>query len=188
MDMTSAIENRSKINAELSQRIIAGNYSVEEAQKILESIYVEAPLMQKSFGETVEEIMTELGITKMWGGRKILDVAKAEELTGLDRNIFRRTMYKRDCTVDMSLVISMCIGFQLSSQFTGWLLSTAGLHFRLDNPDHLAYIFLLEYCKGYDIKTCNEILEQLGVKPSKWLGSRRRGENGEEGEYKPRKN
>lgn len=187
MDMTSAIENRSKINTELSQKIIDGNYSVKEAQKMLESIYAEAPFMHKSFGETVEDIMIQLGITKIWGGREILDVAQAERLTGLDRNIFRRTMFKRDCTVDMSLVISLCIGFQLSSQFTGWLLSAAGLHFRLDNPDHLAYIFLLEYCKGYDIKTCNAILEQLGVKPSKWLGSRRRGENGEEGEYKLRK-
>ncbi len=89
-------------------------FNQEEAKKALDKIYVEATVVQKSFGQTVEEIMRVQGITKRWGGRQILDSSKAEELTGLNRNVFITNMYKSNCTIDMALIISICIGFKLS--------------------------------------------------------------------------
>lgn len=171
----------------VSTKIINGEYTVDDARKQLEAIYDDAPAVYKSFGETVEDIMVTLGITKKWAGKTILDTTKAEQLTGLNKDIFRKNMYKRDCVVDMALVISICIGFQLSDHYTGWLLNAAGLHFRLDNPDHLAYIFLLDYCRDMTINECNEVLEKVGVRKSRQLGSHPRGLNGEPAEYNPRK-
>ena len=67
------------------------------------------------------------------------------------------------------------------------LLQSAGLAFRLDNPEHLAYLFLLEYCMDYSVEQCNKILEKLGIPKTKRLGSYGRGKNGESMEYKKRK-
>lgn len=83
----------------------------------------------------------------------------------------------------MALVISICIGFNLSSTLSGSLLRSAGLNFRLSNPEHLAYIFLLEHCNELDIDECNKILEYLGVPKARQLGSHGR-VNDETLEYK----
>lgn len=158
-------------------------FSQEEAKKALERIYAQAPDVQKPFGDTVDDIMRSLGLTKKWGGKEILDTKVASELTGLNSEIFRRNMYKPNCTIDMALVISICIGFNLSSTLSGSLLRSAGLNFRLSNPEHLAYIFLLEHCNELDIDECNKILEYLGVPKARQLGSHGR-VNDETLEYK----
>jgi hypothetical protein len=150
--------------------------SKEEAQNALNKLYEEADDIQRPFGETVKSIMIKQGITKKWGGQEIIDTNSAAELTGLNEGIFKSTMYKPDCTISMSLVISMCIGFMLGSVFTSMLLNSAGLHFRLTNPEHIAYLFLLEHCKDSDIEECNAILEHLGIPKTKQLGSTERGE------------
>lgn len=158
----------------------------EALSKAIEALYREASVIQKPFGKTVEAIMIEKGLTKTWRGKTILDVPKATELTGLNANVFRTNMHKSECVVDMGTVISMCIGFKLSPILTDRLLQSAGLAFRLDNPEHLAYLFLLEYCMDYSVEQCNKILEKLGISKTKRLGSYGRGKNGENMEYKKR--
>lgn len=156
----------------------------EALYKAIKALYKEASDIQKSFGDTVADIMKSKGLTKYWHNKEILDIPKASELTGLNPNIFRTNMYNENCVVDMGLVISICIGFKLSPVLTDRLLQSAGLAFRLDNPEHLAYLFLLEYCMEYSIKECNEILEKLGISKTKRLGSYGRGKNGDSIEYK----
>lgn len=172
---------------QLSEKIKNAKFSQAEAKEALDKIYSEATIVQKPFGETVEEIMKSQKITKKWGAIKeridingvpaytikdniIIDKKKAEELTKLNYSVFTR-MYKPNCTIDMALIISMCIGFKLSPVLAQRLLQSAGLDFRLDNPDHIAYLFLLEHCKDYTIDECNEVLEKLGVPETRRLGS-----------------
>lgn len=158
----------------------------EALSKAIEALYREASVIQNPFGKTVEAIMIEKGLTKTWRGKTILDVPKATKLTGLNANVFRTNMHKSECVVDIGTVISMCIGFKLSPILTDRLLQSAGLAFRLDNPEHLAYLFLLEYCMDYSVEQCNKILEKLGISKTKRLGSYGRGKNGESMEYKKR--
>lgn len=160
--------------------------SRKEAKDTLEKIYQEAVALTLPFGETVEQIMKIQGITKMYRGKEILDVPRAVELTQLNPGIFRTNMYKKDCVVDMALVVTMAIGFRLSSVLTDRLLQSAGLAFRFDNPEHIAYIFLLEYCQDLSVKECNEILDSLGIRKSRQLGSRSRGKDGEFEGYRER--
>lgn len=167
----------------LSESIKKEALSPEEAKKALDKIYIEATIVQKPFGQTVEEIMIAQGIIKKWGKRDILDVSRAVELTGLNPGVFYTNMYKPNCVIDMALIISMCIGFKLSSVLTQRLLQSAGLDFRLDNPDHIAYLFLLEHCREFDVNKCNEVLEYLGVSKTKRLGSYGRGKDWESMEY-----
>lgn len=175
-----------KKRVELSEELKRLAFSQEEAEKVLQRIYAEAPEVQKPFGETVEGIMKSLGLTKKWGKREILDVNTASELTGLNPEIFRKNMYKPSCVIDMALIVSICIGFKLSPILTQKVLLSAGMDFRLSNPEHLAYIFLLEHCNELDIDECNKILEYLGVPKTRQLGSRGR-LNGETLEYKRKK-
>lgn len=155
----------------------AGN--AEDIWKKLKLVYKEAKSLAMPFGETVESILKEKGYTRIWGNREILDYSKIEKLTGLNRSIFQTNMWKSDCVVDMALVISMAIGLKLSPIMTDRLLQSAGLAFRLDNPEHIAYIFLLEYCRDLSIPECNKILNRLGIRKTRQLGSFHRGKGGE---------
>lgn len=155
----------------LSELIKSEALSQTEAQKAIDKIYAEVPAVQKSFGQTVEEIMITQGLVKKWGKRTILDVNEAARLTGLNADIFRVNMFKPNCAIDMGLVVSICIGFKIGSILTNRLLTSAGLEFRLSNPEHLAYIFLLEHCNDLSVYECNEILEYLGVPQARRLGS-----------------
>lgn len=156
----------------------------EALYKAIEVLYKEASAIQKSFGEIVATIMKEKGFTKLWHGNSILDIPRASKLTGLNPGVFRTNMYRPNCVVDMSLIMSMCIGFKLSPVLTERLLQSAGLSFRFDNPEHLAYLFLLEYCRDFSVAECNEILAKLGIPKTKRLGSYGRGKGGESLEYK----
>lgn len=140
----------------------------------------------KPFGTLVEEILLAEGITKKQHGKTVIDYKRASARTGLNENIFRVTMHKPDCTIKLPLVISLCIGLNLSSDLTNQLISAAGLSIRICNPDHRAYLFLLENRMehGSSIVRCNEILKDAGVKPSRRLGSCGRGKDGEPGYYK----
>lgn len=150
----------------------------EDAQAAIKLLYAEAKSLAMPFGETVEDILKEKGFVKKWGGKEIIDVPRVAKLTGLTSSIFRTNMWKSNCVVDMALVISMAIGLNLSPIMTDRLLMSAGLAFRLDNPEHLAYIFLLEYCRDLTIPECNKILDSLGIRKTRQLGSRSRGPDG----------
>lgn len=151
----------------------------EDAQAAIKLLYAEAKSLAMPFGETVEDILRQKGFVKKWGGQEKIDVPRVAELTGLNPGIFRTNMWKSDCVVDMALVISMAIGLKLSPVMTDRLLLSAGLAFRLDNPEHLAYIFLLEYCRDLTVPECNKILDSLGIRKTRQLGSHHRGKNGE---------
>ncbi len=150
-----------------------------EAKEALEELYKEASALTLPFGKTVEDIMKAKGLTKTWGNKVILDVPKAVELTGLSKGVFQTNMWKDDCVVDMSLVVSLAIGFKLTPVLTERLLQSAGLAFRLDNPEHIAYMFLLEYCQDLSVQECNNILDALGVRKTRQLGSHSRGQDGQ---------
>lgn len=130
------------------------------------------------FGDTVFEIMKIKGLTKKYKGKEIPNYSKAVELTKLSRGVFQTNMWKTDCVVDMALVVSMAIGFKLDPLLTERLLQSAGLAFRLDNPEHLAYMFLLEYCQDLGVEECNKILDRLGIRKTRQLGSHSRGKGG----------
>ena len=132
--------------------------------KDFNEVYEMATVVQKPFGEAVQEIMD----------KRNLSVSDAVELTGLNRNIFY-TMKKPECNIEMNLVISLCIGFQLDTVSTQLLLQSAGRSFNLNNREHRAYLYLIEYYKDTDIETCNEILECLNIPNFKQLGSYERG-------------
>lgn len=151
----------------------------ESAERILREIYRDLKPAAQPFGETVDAIMREIGLTKKWGNEVKLDIPRAVKLTKLSKGIFQTNMWKSNCVVDMALVISMAIGFQLSNATTNRLLQSAGLAFRLDNPEHIAYMFLLEYCQGMSVEDCNKILNSLGIRKSRQLGSHPRGKDGE---------
>ena len=159
---------------ELSNKIKSKTMTIEDAQAALKKIYIELPAVQKSFGETVEDIMRQKKLTKKWGNRVILDAKRAADLTELNEYIFRRNMYKNNCVIDMGLIISLAVGFELDLISTQRLLQAAGLDFRLENPEHIAYLFLLDQCKGMSVVECNEILTSLGIPETKLLGSRER--------------
>lgn len=150
-----------------------------EAKEALEELYKEASALTLPFGKTVEDIMKAKGLTKTWGNKVILDVPKAVELTGLSKGVFQTNMWKDDCVVDMSLVVSLAIGFKLTPVLTERLLQSAGLAFRLDNPEHIAYMFLLEYCQDLSVQECNNILDALGGRKTRQLGSHSRGQDGQ---------
>ena len=166
-----------------SATFLSGSVSTqEEAQAIIKKALDKAGNAEDIW--TVEDILREKGFTKKWGGEEIIDVPKVAKLTGLSPGIFRTNMWKSDCVVDMALVISMAIGLKLSPIMTNRLLQSAGLAFRLDNPEHIAYIFLLEYCRNMSIPECNKILDGLGIRKTRQLGSHQRGKNGEYEGYK----
>ena len=174
---------RKKIEAVAGTKTPLSNKAAEE---IIKEIYKEAKALTLPFGETVECIMRQQGITKIYRGREIIDVPRAVELTQLNPGIFRTNMYKVDCVVDMALVVTMAIGFKLTPVLTDRLLQSAGLAFRFDNPEHLAYMFLLEYCQDLSVKECNEILDSLGIRKTRQLGSHSRGKDGEFEGYRER--
>ncbi len=163
---------------ELADKIRQGELNESEAKEAFRNyLYAEAPAVQKTFGKCVEDIMVSQGLTKKWGidietgePKYKLDIPTAVQLTGLNRNVFYN-MYKLNAVVDISMVVSMCIGFNLNETFTHELLHSAGLSFRLDNPEHQAYLFLLQYCKDMPIEDCNDILEKIGVPKARRLGS-----------------
>lgn len=132
----------------------------KEIVEHFEETYQVSLAVQKPFGEAIQEIMKIKNLT----------VSEAMNRTGLNRNIFS-TMKKPGCNIELRLVISMCIGFQLDAVSTHLLLESAGLSFNMSNPIHRAYLYVIEYYKDTDIETCNGILECLGVPESKRLGS-----------------
>lgn len=143
----------------------------EYTLKNFEEIYAVSTAVQKPFGDAVLEVMRIKG----------LKGAEAfSEKTGLNRNIYY-TMQKADCNIELNLVISICIGFELDTVSTQLLLQSAGLGFNLNNKIHRAYLYIVEYYKDATLEVCNEILECLGIPKSKQLGSYERGE------YKKRK-
>lgn len=154
-----------------------------QLKKALMDLYNEAAAVQRPLDETIDEILCAQGLVKQYHGKTIIDYARASKLTKLNQGVFRKSIRNTNANIDMSIVMSICIGLKLSSVLTDRLLQSAGLAFRLDNPEHLAYIFLLEYCKDLDIDQCNQLLKDLHIRKERWLGSHGRGKDGTSMEY-----
>ena len=130
-----------------------------------EEAYEVSTAVQKPFGEAVLEVMRIKGLN---------GPSDFAEYTGLNTNVYY-TMQKQDCNIELNLVISICVGFNLDTVSTQLLLQSAGLGFNLNNRIHRAYLYIVEYYKDATIEECNETLEILGVPASKRLGSYERG-------------
>lgn len=159
----------------------------EELTQALKDLYNETRAIQRPFGETIKEILRKQGFEKQWHGKTILDLDRVSKATKLNRDIFEKSIHRPEVSIGMNIVISICIGLKLSPILTNRLLQSAGLAFRLDNAEHLAYMFLLEYCRDYDIEKCNQLLEELGVPKSRRLGSQGRSKDGQPLEYNMQK-
>ena len=140
-------------------------YSKSDVVKDFDEIYAVSQAVQKPFGEAVIEVMRIKGLN---------GPADFTEYTGLNRNIYY-TMQKPDSNIELNLVISICVGFQLDTVSTQLLLQSAGLGFNLNNRIHRAYLYIIEYYKDTGLDNCNEILKCLDVPESKRLGSSERG-------------
>lgn len=126
--------------------------------------YEISTIVQKPFGQAVKEIME----------KKKISITEATELTGLNRNFFY-TMLKPDCNIEIKMVISICLGFQLDTVSTQLLLQSTGCGFNMNNRIHRAYLYIIEHYKDADIETWNDILCTLGVPKHLLLGSTERG-------------
>ncbi len=125
---------------------------------------------QKTYGQVVLGIMAKMNI----------DAKKAEELTGLNRNLFNN-LDKPGGIILKRFVISISIGFGLDVHSTEYILESCGMRFNINNRLDRAYIYLIEEHKGKDIEACNAILKELGVNGKDLLGELERGQ------YQPRK-
>ncbi len=125
---------------------------------------------QKTYGQIITGLFAKMGI----------DAKKAEELTGLNRNLFNN-LEKSDGVILKRFVISIGIGFELDVHSTEYMLESCGMRFNVNDRLDRAYIHLLEEHKGKDIETCNAILRDLGVEGKDMLGELERGS------YTPRK-
>ena len=74
----------------------------------------------------------------------------------------------------MQTLISVCVGYNLDIILAQDLLKSLGLGFNPHKKRDYAYTFLLTRCRGKNIFECNEILKELGIKESDYLGSRPR--------------
>ena len=125
---------------------------------------------QSTYGQIVLRIMAKMGI----------DAKRAEELTGLNRNLFHN-LEKPDGVILKRFVVSIGVGFGLDVHSTEYILESCGMRFNVNDRLDRAYILLLEEHKGKSIEDCNAILKELGIKGKDMLGELERGE------YKPRK-
>lgn len=142
----------------------------EEQKAEFEREYQLTSDAQSTYGQIVLRIIAKMGI----------DAKKAEELTGLNRNLFHH-LDEPGGLILKRFVISIGVGFELDVHSTEYILESCGMRFNVNDRLDRAYIHLLEEHKGKDIETCNAILRDLGVEGKDMLGELERGS------YTPRK-
>ncbi|MBA9085096.1 hypothetical protein FHR92_001558 [Fontibacillus solani] len=119
---------------------------------------------QKTYGQVISGIMAKMKI----------DAKKAEELTGLNRNLFTH-LDEPGGSILKRFVISIGVGFGLDVHTTEYILESCGMRFNVNDRLDRAYIHLLEEHKEKDIEACNAILRDLGVDGKDMLGELERG-------------
>lgn len=139
-------------------------FLTEEEKSEFERQYQLTANVQKIYAQIILEIMMEMGI-----GAK-----EAEELTGLNRNLFHH-LDELGGSILKRFVISIGVGFELDVHSTEYILESCGMRFNVNDRLDRAYIHLLEEYKGKDIETCNAILRDLGVEGKDMLGELERG-------------
>lgn len=139
-------------------------FLTEEEKSEFERQYQLTANVQKTYAQIILEIMLKMGI-----GAK-----EAEELTGLNRNLFHH-LDELGGSILKRFVISIGVGFELDVHSTEYILESCGMRFNVNDRLDRAYIHLLEEHKGKDIETCNAILRDLGVEGKDMLGELERG-------------
>ena len=139
-------------------------FLTEEEKSEFERQYQLTANVQKTYAQIILEIMMEMGI-----GAK-----EAEELTGLNRNLFHH-LDELGGSILKRFVFSIGVGFELDVHSTEYILESCGMRFNVNDRLDRAYIHLLEEYKGKDIETCNAILRDLGVEGKDMLGELERG-------------
>lgn len=145
-------------------------FLTEEEKSEFERQYQLTANVQQTYAQIILEIMMKMEI-----GAK-----EAEELTGLNRNLFHH-LDELGGSILKRFVISIGVGFELDVHSTEYILESCGMRFNVNDRLDRAYIHLLEEHKGKDIETCNAILRDLGVEGKDMLGELERGS------YTPRK-
>lgn len=152
---------------EFTAKYIAnGNVLTDKQKEDFESKYELTSDEQKTYGQIVLRLMEKMKI----------DSKKAEELTGLNRNLFNH-LDEPGGTILKRFVVSIGVGFGLDVHSTEYILESGGMRFNVNDRLDKAYIHLLEEHKGKDIDTCNAILRDLGVAGKDMLGELERGAN-----------
>lgn len=155
----------------MDAKFINDDYKLSDKEKAeFEKKYQLTSDAQSTYGQIVLRIMDKMGI----------DAKKAEELTGLNRNLFNH-LDEPGGSIKKRFVISIGVGFELDVHSTEYILESCGMRFNVNDRLDRAYIHLLEEHKGTDIETCNAILRDLGVEGKNMLGEL------EKGSYVPRK-
>ena len=139
-------------------------FLTEEEKSEFERQYQLTANVQQTYAQIILEIMMKMGI-----GAK-----EAEELTGLNRNLFHH-LDELGGSILKRFVISIGVGFELDVHSTEYILESCGMRFNVNDRLDRAYIHLLEEHKGKDIETCNAILRDLGVEGKDMLGELERG-------------
>ncbi|NBI10735.1 hypothetical protein D1641_12035 [Colidextribacter sp. OB.20] len=134
----------------------------DEEKKKFEEDYELTSDAQKTYVEIILGIMQKMGI----------DEEEATSLTCLNKKVF--TNLKREekvnSKVDKRIIISIAVGFRLNVHMAEYILESCGQRFNTNDRLDMAYIYLLEKCKGKTIEECNGVLRDLGIEGRYMLG------------------
>lgn len=119
---------------------------------------------QKTYGQIIAGIMK----------KKEIDAKKAEELTRLNRKLFKN-LDEPGGSIKKRFVVSIAVGFGLDVHMTEYILESCGMRFNTNDRLDKAYIYIIENYKGCSIDDCNGILRDLGVDGDDMLGELERG-------------
>lgn len=96
--------------------------------------------------------------------------------TGLGAHMFNRLKKYADAKdpVEKATIMSVAIGYHLDINLVLAILDSMGTGFNKFNDRDYAYTFILTRCRDKDIDECNEILKDLNIPKTYWLGSKSR--------------
>lgn len=142
---------------------IAG-YSYDEWSKLQEEYYNDfkkSKRILKPFREMIREILKDETDTDFC------------DKTQLSENMLYRLRNQIDehNPPQMQTLISICIAYDLDIILAQDLLKSLGLGFNPHKKRDYAYTFLLTRCRGKNIHECNEILKELKINETYFLGS-----------------
>ena len=116
--------------------------------------------------ETVRAAESEINF---WD--KLMEIIKTknardfEKITLLNKSTYYKYMDKdkRPKTVELSTIMAIAVGYNLTLYETENLMRLAGLSFIPNNTEHAIYKFLLAFLRGYGTEKCNEILDDYNI-------------------------
>ncbi|MDO4332734.1 MAG: hypothetical protein Q4C58_08615 [Eubacteriales bacterium] len=146
---------------------IAG-YSYEEWENLEKEFlrdYKNSTMYNKSFRELISEILE---------GETYMSFA---DKTNLSPNMLYRLKKQVDekDPPQRSTIVTVCIAYKIDFLMMQALLHSLGLDINRFNKRDYAYTFLLTRCRDKTLDQCNDILKQLGIPQTYWLGHHAKG-------------